>query len=53
MWSAFSGIASGMNSSDGVSRTLRCLPTSVRSIPVADFSASADAARSSASPSTV
>ena len=39
-----------MNSSDGVSRVVMFLPTSVRSIPVADFSAAAVSARSSSVP---
>ena len=53
MCSAFSGIASWMNSSDGVSRAVMLRPTSVRSIPVADFSASAESRRSSSVPYTV
>lgn len=53
MWPAFSGIASAMNSSVGVSRTPSLRPTSERSIPVAAFSASAVSARSFSSPSTV
>src|SRR5665648_1235681 len=50
---AVSGIASGMNSSVGVSRTPVCLPTSERIRPLALSSAAAEAARASASPSTV
>lgn len=46
MCPAFSGMPSGMNSSDGVSRTPSFLPTSLRSIPVAAFSARAESARS-------
>jgi hypothetical protein len=50
MCPAFSGSASGMNSSDGVSRTPSCLPTSLRSMPVAAFSAAAVSSRAWSSP---
>jgi hypothetical protein len=39
-----------MNSSDGVSRAVMFLPTSVRNMPVAALRASAESARSSSVP---
>ena len=42
-----------MNSSVGVSRAVMFLPTSVRNMPVAAFSAAAESARSSSEPYTV
>ncbi len=53
MWAAFSGTASVMNSSVGVSRSPVRRPTSERRIPFALSRAAADAAFSSSSPNTV
>ena len=48
-----SGTASSWNRSDGVNRTPVCRPTSLRSTPLADSNAIAEACRSVSSPNTV
>ena len=53
MCRATSGVASSTKASVGVNFIPRCCPTVERSMPVADSSAAADAARASSSPSTV